>query len=494
MPVAVLQASAGRTRGSQTGYGMKKKVLLAVLLLLGLTVQAQEDPVVMTVGGHAVTRSEFEYSYNKNNGEGAIDRKSVAEYAEMFANYKLKVLAAEAAGLDTLQSFRDEFAGYRDQQIRPSLITDADVERKARQIYEESRRRVDANGGLLRLCHIFVHMAQKASAAQERAAKLRIDSVYRALQAGADFAELARKCSDERESAVNGGELPWIERGMTLPEFENEAFALRPGQVSRPFTSPAGWHILLLKERRNYFAYDSVKADIMRFIDQRNLREALIDQRLDSLSRVSKPHLTAAEILEGRKRQMESEDPSLRYLIKEYHDGLLLVEMSNRTVWEKAVNDEAGLQSYFARNKKKYRWEQPRFKGVACHARSKSDLKEVKRIVKRTPFGQLTEALNNHFNAGSTERVRAEKGLFKPGSNDVVDSKVFHAGTVKPIEGFAYYGAFGKKLKAPREMDDVRQLVVADYQDALEKEWVQSLRKKYTVTVNKAVLATVNNH
>ena len=50
---------------------------------------------------------------------------------------------------------------------------------------------------------------------------------------------------------------------------------------------------------------------------------------------------------------------------------------------------------------------------------------------------------------------------------------------------------YGKKLKAPKEMDDVRELVVADYQDALEKEWVEQLRRKYPVTVNEAVVDTV---
>ena len=90
------------------------------------------DPVIMTVNGQPVSRSEFEYSYNKNNAEGVIDKKNVEEYLDLFINYKLKVAAALDARLDTMKSFRDEFAMYRDQQVRPTMVTDADVLAEAR--------------------------------------------------------------------------------------------------------------------------------------------------------------------------------------------------------------------------------------------------------------------------------------------------------------------------------------------------------------------------
>jgi peptidyl-prolyl cis-trans isomerase SurA len=73
---------------------MKHFLLISVFGLVAAVSFAQGDPVVMTVNGVPVTRSEFEYSYNKNNNEVVIDRKTVAEYAELYANYKLKVQAA----------------------------------------------------------------------------------------------------------------------------------------------------------------------------------------------------------------------------------------------------------------------------------------------------------------------------------------------------------------------------------------------------------------
>lgn len=103
------------------------------MLLRGTLSFAQtSDPVIMTINGKDIPRSEFEYSYNKNNADGVIDKKNVKEYVDLFINYKLKVEAAKAACLDTMKSFQTEFAGYRDMQIRPAMINDADAEAEAR--------------------------------------------------------------------------------------------------------------------------------------------------------------------------------------------------------------------------------------------------------------------------------------------------------------------------------------------------------------------------
>ena len=102
----------------------------------------------MTINGQPVSRSEFEYSYNKNNADGVIDKKSVDEYVDLFINYKLKVQAALDAHLDTLSSFKKEFLSYRNQQVRPTFITDADVEAEGHKLYREAKQQVEANGGM----------------------------------------------------------------------------------------------------------------------------------------------------------------------------------------------------------------------------------------------------------------------------------------------------------------------------------------------------------
>lgn len=473
---------------------MKSKLLIGAMLLCGNIVFAQvDDPVVMKINGQPVSRSEFEYSFNKNNSEGVIDKKSVDEYVDLFVNYKLKVEAAKEARLDTLKSFLNEFAGYRDQQIRPAMITDADIEAEARRIYEETRSRIDGNGGMTKPAHILVMVKQKADEAQQKAAKERIDSIYNALQNGADFAELAKKCSDDKGTAANGGELQWIAKGMTLKEFEDAAWALEKGQMSKPVLSPAGWHIILLKDKGNFFDYDSQRADIVRYIEQRGLREKIIDNKLDSIGKAQ--NTTAEKVLEAKRLELEANDSDLRNLIKEYYDGLLLYEISNCTVWEKAAADEAGLVAYFKKNKKNYKWDAPRFKGIAYHVKDQADVKAVKDAVKGLPFDQWADKLRKTFNNDSILRIRVEKGIFKQGDNALVDREVFGVDTiVKGLKDYPIDAVYGQKLKAPKEMTDVKAQVLADYQDALEKEWVEGLRRKYAVEIDEEVLKTVNKH
>ena len=85
-----------------------KHLFLTLFSAAAMAVSAQTaDPVIMTINGKPITRGEFEYSFNKNgNVEGAVEKKTVEEYVDMFINYKLKVAAAEAAQLDTLTSFK----------------------------------------------------------------------------------------------------------------------------------------------------------------------------------------------------------------------------------------------------------------------------------------------------------------------------------------------------------------------------------------------------
>lgn len=474
---------------------MKFKSLLAAMLIVASSAGAQTaDPVVMTINGKPVLRSEFEYSYNKNNSETVVDKKSVADYVPLFVNYKLKVLAAEAAGIDTTSAFRKEFLSYRDQQVRPSFINDDDVEAEARKIYKETQTRIDSNGGLVRPSHILLMLKQNATQAEQDAAKLRADSIYTALVKGANFADLARRLSDDKGSASRGGDISWVQKGQTVKEFEDVVFAMKKGELSKPFLSPFGYHIVKLMDKQNFFPYDTLRADIRRFIDQRGLRDHIVSQKLDSLAKAAQPATTVQSLLDKRADEMAAKDPALRNLIREYHDGLLLYEISNRLVWDKAAKDEAGLAAFFKKNRKRYAWTEPRFKGIAYNCKDAADVEAVKRSIKKVNFDDWAETLRKQFN-DSTLRIKVVKGIFKKGDNALVDREIFQVDTTYTApKGYEHTAVFGKKLKAPKTYDDVRELVVADYQEYLEKQWIADLRKQYPVVLNEEALATVNKH
>ena len=81
-------------------------------------------------------------------------------------------------------------------------------------------------------------------------AKQRITRLYERILAGADFAQLARASSDDTASAVNGGSLGWVNPGAMVPEFEEQMNKLQPGQISKPFETQFGWHIVQVMARR----------------------------------------------------------------------------------------------------------------------------------------------------------------------------------------------------------------------------------------------------
>lgn len=463
------------------------------MLALATAALAQSDPIIMKVNGQPVTRSEFEYSYNKNNSEGVIDKKTVEEYVDLFINYKLKVVAAMDAHLDTLSSFQQEFAMYRDQQVRPSFINDEDIEKRARQEYDEAYHYIDSLGGMVHPSHILIKVGQKAPESEREVAKQRADSIYNALLNGADFAEMAKKFSQDG-SAPKGGDLDWITPGRTVPDFEKAAYALQVGEMSRPVLTDFGYHIIKMNERQIFFPYDSVHADILTFIDRSGVKEKIIDDKLDEIV-ASQPGVTREQILEQRAIDLSETDSDLANLIREYHDGLLLYEIMNREVWEKGAKDEAGLANYFKKNKKKYAWDSPRFKGIAYHVKDAADVKAVKKAVKGLTFDKWADKLRTTFNGDSVIRIRVEKGIFKQGDNNLVDREIFKQKVeVKPLKDYPIDAVFGKVLKAPKDYTDVRGQVTADYQDMLEKEWVARLREKYPVEVYNNVVATVNKH
>ena len=479
---------------------MKKNSLIAALILAAIpsvrcaaAMPQQNDPVVMTVNGKPVTLSEFEYSYNKNNSEGVIDKKTVDEYVDLYLNYKLKVAAALDARYDTLTSFKQEFAQYRDQQVRPAMVSDADMLEEAHNIYDNTVKQIGPEG-LIQTAHILLRLDQKATEAEQRAAKVRMDSIYNALKAGADFAELAKKVSQDPGSAAQGGLLPFVQRGQLVKEFEDAAYALKDGEMSGIVQSPYGYHIILMKAHKQLEPFEFHKENILKFMEQRGIRDRLAQQKVDTLVSQSGGKLTAADVMNKKADELSANDPEMKNLIREYYEGLLLYEISNQHVWDKAAKDEAGLAQYFKKNKKKYAWKEPRFKGIAYHVKEQADVKGVQNCVKKLAFDQWAEALRKTFNGDSIIRIRVEKGVFRKGDNALVDSAIFKKDTVvTKLKDYPIDAVYGKVLKkGPEDYTDVRGQVVADYQDQLEREWVAELRRRYTFSVNYDALKNVN--
>lgn len=481
---------------------MRLKMLSASLLFsIGAAFAQSNDPVIMTINGKSVYRSEFEYSYNKNNSGNVIDKKTVKEYLPLFVNYKLKVEDALTKKLDTITSFKNEYLMYRDQQIKPTLINEDDVMNFARRMYDDMKNRVGDDGWFVP-AHIYIRVKQKATKAEQEAAKVRIDSIYNAIYSGEgdpkdNFVRLANECSDDIRTAKQGGVLGWLYKGQLMKEFDERMLKMEKGEISKPFMTAAGYHIMLLVNKRPVETFGEALPGLMQYIEGKNLRDNVADEKIDSIVKASNGTYTKEQLMDKYAEELKQKDADFKNLINEYHDGLLLYEVSSREVWGLKGTNKKELTKFFKKNKKRYAWDEPRFKGIAYHAKEEADIEAVKKSIKKVDFDEWAGVLRKTFNNDSILRIRVEKGIFKKGDNGLVDRDVFGIKDAKvdSIKRYPYNSTFGKILKkGPECMEDVKGLVTADYQDMLEKEWVKHLRETYIVEIKEDVLETVNNH
>ncbi len=137
---------------------MKKRTLgfLTVSAISLASIAQTSEPVIMTINGKSVYKSEFENVYKKNSGkEVNKEQKSVKEYVDLFSTFKMKVFEAEANGLDTNSAFKTELAGYRKQLAAPYL-TDKNVnEALIQEAYDRMKTEVKAS-------HILIRVAEDA--------------------------------------------------------------------------------------------------------------------------------------------------------------------------------------------------------------------------------------------------------------------------------------------------------------------------------------------
>lgn len=474
---------------------MRKNLFLSCLMMASgaIAFAQQNDPVLMTINNKPVTRSEFEYIYNKNRSVNAGEQLSLDDYAKLFVNFKLKVAEAESMGLDTTFSFREEFAGYR-QQVASGYLTDPEAdEAYARQQYDSLQQAGEWNR--VRVAHIFKYLPQNATEETRQQLLVTMDSIYNALQNGASFAELAKANSDDRNSSVGGGMLPWISRGQAIPDFEKVAFELPVDTYSRPFASPNGFHIVR-KYDQTEVAYDKVRDAILAARGRQGLMSRGQESMADKLRKeYGLENMTDKEVLEYEDSRLEKKYPDFAHLMNEYRDGILLFEISKDLVWDRAGEDVNGLAAYFSANKQKYNWDEPRFKGIVIHTKDKATEKKVKQLLKNTPYSQWGEKVQQAFNTKDSIAVRAQIGLFVKGTNKYVDAARFKGEKAEPMKDFPLNMVYGKMLKkGPEEYTDVRGQVTADYQTYLEEQWIEQLRKKYAVILNEDVLNTVNKH
>ncbi len=624
---------------------MKTKIYYVTfffLTLLVLKAQAQKEETLFTIDGNPVSVAEFQRVYEKNLSIlNDANQKDITNYLNLYINYKLKLREAFDLKMDTLPSYKKEFDKYKNQLIAPYL-KDPNTERDlVKEAYNHLQKEVHAghilvrldknatpqdtlaayhkilkarerilkgesfdkvakemsedpsaqkNGGDLGYFTAFqmvypfeiaayntpvgqvsqpfktrfgYHIVKVFDVRDARGAvevahimlkgvtpqnKAKIQTIKDQLDKGANFEDLAKQYSQDGGSSKKGGLLPKFSSGRMVKEFEDVAFALKKeGAISKPFKTAYGWHIAKLIKKYPIKSFKEMEPELSKKVAQGNRAKIIgnsIERRLLKeysiqvnpvllkafknpdwknitdlkgslaflriqdkvftagdfynfyLGHRSMPLGKALTLFEGKeaikyyKAHLSDHFPELAYTLQEYKEGLLLFDLMQQKVWEKAEKDTTGLKKFFADHKDKYQWKK-RVKAlfVTCHS-----LENAQKAYQLLKNKTDVKSIENQF--PKTSLVAVKEGLFEINSDVFPKNFAYKKGVTQPIKkGEQYQVIAVEKIIAPQGklLKEVKGKVISDYQDFIEKQWINQLKNKYTVTTNTANLNKLIN-
>lgn len=401
------------------------------------------------------------------------------------------------------------------------------------------------NQGEILVAHIMKMFPQDMSSETKAKLKLQIDSIYAEVKSGADFAKLASEKSDDKRSAQQGGEMPWFAAGRMIPEFSKPAFALQnKGDISEVIESPYGYHIIKKLDLRPVPTFEEMKKELESRIKQdpersqtnkevfvsklkkeynfsenqtnldnlmpKNIGDSTINRQevlfvlhgndyktekyiawlnkqgfSEGTFNLHYPLWVVAEITAYEDSRLEEKYPDFRYLLQEYHDGILLFNISEEKIWNYATRDSAGLERFYQKAKK-YNWEE-RFKGMIITCTSDSVLDEAEKYFSA---GLSKEEVIDLL--GKDEPlVQITEGAWEKGANPIVDYYVWNGAEPEGFDSSLTFIRGDKIAPEPKLLDEARGLYISDYQKYIEENWIKELRARYKVVVNKKLLKTI---
>lgn len=398
------------------------------------------------------------------------------------------------------------------------------------------------------------HILLRTAAGNDAKIKNLIFEIYDQLKNGRHWDELCKEYSEDTNTKNAGGKLRPFGVGAlaSIPEFEATAFSLqKPGDVSDPFQSSIGWHIIRLEKKIPMPAYAEVEASLKKRVarDERmkisedamhsarrkvfgfrenneNKLKALAtadssllkgkwkfagnpgikslpvfavgasDIKAEELFHWVERHQTAnttapaaymnqlydafveEKISAAEDEKIIKENPEFQHLLTEYREGILLFEIMEKEIWNRASEDTLGQKKFYKENLAKYA------AGDRVEARifSTSDASFFDQVkTKIAKADSLTKEDIKKFK--SIQNFRN----YEKGDSKIVDKVSWVPGLQETQSDGIYYLVEIKRLVAPgtKTFEEARAHIISDYQDSLEKSWVASLKNKYAVSVNK---------
>ena len=223
-----------------------KKVLYIILVISSFNFLYSQDISFANVGDEIIYLEDFLSIYNKNRlpDDTIMDPNDIDEYLDLFIKFKLKVVEAKSLGMDTLPSFIRELDGYR-RQLAKSYLNDNEVTNKLLlEAYERLKEEVNVS-------HILIKLDPTSSPEDTLIAFNKAKIIQNEANENDNFAQLARKYSDDPSVDKNDGELGYFTALYMLYPFENASYNTNVGDVSDPVRTRYGYHILKVNDRRD---------------------------------------------------------------------------------------------------------------------------------------------------------------------------------------------------------------------------------------------------
>lgn len=419
------------------------------------------------------------------------------------------------------------------------------------------------NRGEVSVAHIMISKPATPDAELHAKAQQTINDIYKKLQQGESFESLAKQFSDDKSTASKGGVLQRFGSGqLTAQEFEDVAFGLKEkGELSQPFQTQFGWHIVKLIEKFPLQSLAELKEDIENRI-KRDDRSLLITNSLAKklkakysiktdaklLARIKKtvtneiyeqqwtvpankdfqaPIVTVEnkrkfsgmdfleyvntqqktnlktrpvqnltnelfdkwldeQIITFHNDNLENEFPEFKFVMQEYRDGLLLFDLMEKEIWNKAKNDTIGLEKFRLENIANYQWK----KRFDVDLFSSTDEKVIKKAQAYLKKGKSISYIKEQLNVKDKINIIVKSGLFEHDFDVLPDFAISQTG-ITPIiaKGDYYFVANVKEIRPvePKLLNETKGKLVSDYQQYLEQNWVDELRKEFKIEIDKAV-------
>lgn len=426
----------------------------------------------------------------------------------------LIVAAARRAGLDTTLTFRNARQYYHRQLSRSFLIDTLTIDSLVLAEYRRLQQCRDA--GKVTVSHIFRYLPQTVTPSTLRREEALMDSLYQVLQQHPNrFEEMVECFSAEKKTFQ-------VSRLSMPVEFEEKVFAMRPGEISAPFFTPQGLHLVRVWSCEELPSFEQAKPLLAERVACRELPEPAVKQQLSRLKELYCYVPSEAAIRELKREgktdavlftldgvaytgaqfarfaashpmglarqfdafvtksvfhyaghQLETAQPLFARQLGHFSDSLLVTAMLRQVIAHPGNHE---LAAYFEKHRASYRWEAPRYRGIVLHATSKKTARRVRRFLKKLPSAEWKEAIRLAVNADGAEEIIYEQGTFRKGENTFVDEVAFGGAKAALHASHPFTVVIGRKLKGPEDYSEVIKSLRQDCRQYLLQNWLKRLR------------------